>query len=75
MTDDSPKGRSLFQKSQLYVLLGIAVAAIIVIFQNMKDVETQILFFKITMPQAALLAGTTLAGFAAGILWSSFRRR
>jgi len=75
VANDSARRKSFFHKARLYVLVTISVLAIIIIFQNMKPVETQILFFTRRMPHAALLAGTTLAGFVSGVLWSSFRRR
>lgn len=42
-------------------VVGIAVVAllvVIVVLQNTQSVETQLLFFTVTMPNAALLFGT-----------------
>ena len=74
MADES-SGRSLYQKVRLYVLIAIGVVLTVVIFQNTEDVETQVLFWTLKMPRAALLAATMLAGFAGGIVWSGMRRR
>jgi uncharacterized integral membrane protein len=48
---------------------------VIIIFQNTDDVETQLLFWIITMPLAALLSVAMLAGFAGGVIWIGLRRR
>lgn len=50
----------------------LALLGIIIILQNTAPVETKILFFSITMPRAILLMGTTLIGFALGVLVSLF---
>jgi uncharacterized integral membrane protein len=52
-------------------LVGIAclvVIVVIVVFQNTQIVETKLLFFTVTMPNAALLFGTLIIGFATGVL-------
>jgi len=54
----------------ILVLLGV-----IIILQNTDTVNTRLLFFTISMPRAILLMGTTLIGFALGILVSLFYRR
>ena len=54
----------------ILVLLGV-----IIILQNTEQVETRLLFLSITMPRAILLMGTTLIGFALGILVSFFFQR
>ena len=53
----------------------LAILGVIIILQNMETVETQLLFFTIPMPRAVLLMGTTLIGFALGILVSFFFQR
>ena len=54
----------------------LALLGVVVILQNTAPVETRILFFSITMPRAILLVGTTLIGFALGVLVSfSFQRQ
>jgi uncharacterized integral membrane protein len=52
-------------------VVGIAVVAllvVIVVLQNTQSVETQLPFFTVTMPNAALLFGTLVMGFAIGVL-------
>ncbi|MFO7905985.1 MAG: LapA family protein [Pirellulaceae bacterium] len=52
-------------------IVGIAVIVVIVlivVFQNTQSVETKLLFFSVTMPNAALLFGTLIIGFAIGVL-------
>jgi putative membrane protein len=54
----------------ILVLLGV-----IIILQNTDTVNTRLLFFTISMPRAILLMGTTLIGFALGLLVSFFYKR
>jgi putative membrane protein len=52
-------------------ILGIAVIVLIVVvvvLQNTQAVETKLLFLTVTMPNAALLFGTLIVGFAIGVL-------
>jgi uncharacterized integral membrane protein len=52
-------------------IVGIAViilVAVIVVLQNTQAVETKLLFLTVTMPNAALLFGTLILGFAVGVL-------
>jgi uncharacterized integral membrane protein len=52
-------------------IVGIAVIvliALIVVLQNTQSVETKLLFLTVTMPNAALLFGTLIIGFAIGVL-------
>ena len=54
-------------------MIGILVLALfigIVVLQNTERVQTQILFFTITMPRAVLLFLTALIGFIIGVLSS-----
>jgi uncharacterized integral membrane protein len=53
----------------------LALLGTIIILQNTAPVETKLLFFSITMPRAILLMGTTLIGFALGVLISLFFQR
>ena len=53
----------------------LALLGIIIILQNTEQVETRLLFLSITMPRAILLMGTTLIGFALGVLVSLFFKR
>ena len=60
----------------------LAMVGIIIAFQNTDQVETQILFFTITMPRAVLLFLTLLIGFITGMMvtfiisskWSSRKK-
>jgi uncharacterized integral membrane protein len=53
----------------------LALLGVIIILQNTALVETKLLFLTITMPRAILLMGTTLIGFALGVLVSFFFQR
>ena len=53
----------------------LAILGVIIILQNTEPVETKLLILSITMPRAILLIGTTLIGFALGILISFFFQR
>jgi len=53
----------------------LTILGVIIILQNTDQVETKILFLSISMPRAILLMGTTLIGFALGILMSFFFQR
>jgi uncharacterized integral membrane protein len=52
-------------------IVGVAVIAlvvVVVVLQNTQAVETKLLFTTVTMPNAALLFGTFVIGFAIGVL-------
>lgn len=52
-------------------IVAIALATLlvlIVVLQNTQAVETKLLFLTVTMPNAALLFGTLIIGFAIGVL-------
>ena len=52
-------------------IIGIALVVlivVIVVLQNTQAVETKLLFLTVTMPNAALLLGTLIIGFAIGVL-------
>ena len=53
----------------------LALLGVIIILQNTEPVETKLLFLSITMPRAIFIMGTTLIGFALGILVSFFFQR
>ena len=53
----------------------LTILGVIIILQNTEQVETKILFLSIAMPRAVLLMGTTLIGFALGVLVSFFFQR
>ena len=56
------------------IIAGVVTLAILIL-QNTETVDTQILFFAVSMPRAALLAVTALIGFACGMLYSAFLRK
>jgi uncharacterized integral membrane protein len=52
-------------------IVGIAVVVLIVlvvVLQNTQTVETKLLFLTVTMPNAALMFGTLIIGFAIGVM-------
>lgn len=53
---------------KLAIVLVIAVLVVIVVFQNTEPVQTEILFFTITLSRAILLLLTCLIGFVGGII-------
>jgi uncharacterized integral membrane protein len=55
-------------KTKTIVLIIVSVLALIIILQNIRPVETYILFFKVTMPRAFLLIVTLLLGFIGGAI-------
>jgi uncharacterized integral membrane protein len=55
-------------KIKVVALALIALLGLIVILQNTQAVETHLLFLTLTMPNAALLFGTLIIGFAIGVL-------
>jgi uncharacterized integral membrane protein len=55
-------------KLKLVAIGVIALFAVIVVFQNTQAVETKLLFLTLTLPNAALLFGTLIIGFAIGVL-------
>jgi len=58
------------------VMVAVAIVVIVIlILQNRADVETEILFAKVTMPRAVLLIVTAAIGFVAGLLTATFRKR
>jgi len=56
------------QKAKLITALVLVLLLLVVVLQNTQQVETRILFVTLTMPRAALLAGTLLVGIAVGML-------
>lgn len=58
------------QNFKLIVTAILSFLVLIVVLQNTEPVETKILFISITMPRAVLLFGTTMIGFALGVLVS-----
>lgn len=59
---------SSMHKAKIAALVVLLLLIGVVVFQNTEQVETRILFAKIVMPRAVLLAVTALLGFLFGIL-------
>jgi uncharacterized integral membrane protein len=55
-------------KLKLVVIAVITLFTVIVVLQNTQAVETKLLFLTVTLPNAALLFGTLIIGFAIGVL-------
>jgi uncharacterized integral membrane protein len=53
---------------KVVTIVAIALVAVIVVLQNTQAVETKVLFLTVTLPNAALLFGTLIVGFAIGVL-------
>ncbi len=62
------KTSELMPKLKLIALLVLAVLAVVLVLQNTQAVATRLLFVRVSMPLAALLALTLLIGFAGGVL-------
>lgn len=55
-------------KLKVIAIAGIALIIVIMVLQNTQVVETKLLFLTVTLPNAALLFGTLIVGFAIGVL-------
>jgi uncharacterized integral membrane protein len=55
-------------KLKVLAIAAITLVVLIVVLQNTQVVETHLLFLTVTMPNAALLFGTLIIGFAIGVL-------
>jgi uncharacterized integral membrane protein len=55
-------------KLKIVGIAAIVLIVVIVVLQNTQAVETKLLFLTVTMPNAALLFGTLIIGFAIGVL-------
>ena len=53
----------------------LAILLVTVVLQNREEVETHLLFYTVTMPQAALLGVILVAGYLLGIVTLIFIRR
>lgn len=67
--------KPVMQRLKLIAIAILTLLGVIIILQNTEPVETKLLFGSITMPRAILLMGTTLIGFALGVLVSFFIKR
>ena len=55
-------------KLKVIGIAALTLLVLIVVLQNTQAVETHLLFLTLTMPNAALLFGTLIIGFAIGVL-------
>lgn len=55
-------------KWKLAATIVIGLVAVVVVLQNTQAVETRLLFLTVTLPNAALLFGTLIIGFAIGVI-------
>ena len=62
-------------KLKLFVSLLLFAVALVVVFQNTQEVETQLLWITVTMPRALLLIVTLFIGLVLGLLLSSRVKR
>jgi uncharacterized integral membrane protein len=60
--------KGTINKLKIVAIAVIALVVVVVALQNTQAVETKLLFFTVTMPNAALLFGTLVIGFAIGVL-------
>jgi len=58
------------KKAKHFILLFLAMIVIIVAFQNNAATETQVLFWKVSMPMTLLLFVTLVAGVVLGLFFS-----
>jgi uncharacterized integral membrane protein len=58
----------MLNKLKVVSIAAITLLTLIVVLQNTQAVETHLLFLTLTMPNAALLFGTLIIGFAIGVL-------
>ena len=60
------------ERTKAIILVILALLGMVIVLQNTETVETRLLFWTISMPRAVLLIGTSLIGFATGIIASFF---
>lgn len=61
------------QKIKLYGTIGMALLILIVIIQNVGAVETKLLLWSVTMPNALMLFVSVLTGFLMGVVFATVR--
>ena len=61
--------------AQIAIPVVLAILLVTVVLQNREEVETHLLFYTVTMPQAALLGVILVAGYLLGIATIIFVRR
>jgi len=65
----------MMQQIKTYGAVLLAIAAIVVIFQNAQAVSVKFLFWQFSMSQALLLPLVLTAGFLIGYVAAGIRRR
>jgi uncharacterized integral membrane protein len=60
--------KGTMNKLKIVAIAVLALVVAIVVLQNTQAVETKLLFLTLTLPNAALLFGTLIIGFAIGVL-------
>ena len=60
--------KGTMNKLKLIAIGVLALLVLVVVMQNTQAVETKLLFLRVTLPNAALLFGTLIIGFAIGVL-------
>lgn len=64
-------------RSRKIAIAVLIVLAVVVVLQNTTTVSTRFLFWEVSAPRAAMLAGALLIGFALGLLtaWRAASKR
>lgn len=65
----------MMHRVKVFSILILSLIVLVIVLQNTEPVVTKILFISITMPRAVLLFGTTVLGFALGVLVSFMMMR
>ena len=60
--------KGTINKLKIVGVAAVVLIVLVVVLQNTQAVETKLLFLTVTMPNAALLFGTLIIGFAIGVL-------
>jgi uncharacterized integral membrane protein len=60
--------KGTMNKLKIVAIALVALMVVVVVLQNTQAVDTKLLFLTVTMPNAALLFGTLIIGFAIGVL-------
>ncbi len=65
---EQPMLKGTINKLKIVGVAVVVLLVLIVVLQNTQAIETKLLFLTVTMPNAALLFGTLIIGFAIGVL-------
>jgi uncharacterized integral membrane protein len=74
MNESAEKQPQLMKKIKIAALGFIAIAALVVFFQNTETVTTRFLFATVEMPRALLLILTFAAGVVVGLIVATYTR-